>query len=432
MATPRAFSKTKASGSSIIAGQMASDWSLSLLNDTWNEIPNTTFTTKISALISTAGMIGSDLVGAVLDSYSDPAFDKVGRKIYFFGGGHSDSTNNGVYCLDIATMTFSVFVPPTPSNKYPPIYAARKDGNPSSNEPGELTYPVSGGPKMNFLDNLTDPLESQYSTPVAPKTSHRYAAHDIRGRKIHYFYGYYCVLDLDTGTWGSFEDLGPKLAAYNSNFQSAPLQQGTMAVYDDVRDQFWVLQSAGDAGLSWRSGFIRLNPTNTTFVANSWKNPNDRAIFGNAFFKGERGLYIMGGNTTTNALRASDFVRHDMDADTSAHYRVTQGDTFSFSAGTAPNQNETIPSNWHPVRRKIWRYSPTHPNSIFEVDVLNILGGTGTVSDPYQVSQRRLDFAGSFPATKLNYRRMFFDEGSNAMLFLPRASTNVFAVRATI
>lgn len=57
----------------------------------------------------TATSASSDGSFSIISAWSSAALDYINGKMYFMGGGHSDSckTENGVYCLDLHTMTFT-------------------------------------------------------------------------------------------------------------------------------------------------------------------------------------------------------------------------------------------------------------------------------------------------------------------------------------
>ena len=419
MATPVGDSYAVASGGVIAGGRYRTPtWAQSLSSRTWTPIANTAFTTHGASVIPAGAYLGSSPVGAMLDAYVDPVVSDDCAEISIFGGGHNDGSINGIVNLRTRDMTYSLAVAPTPPSKYPPSYTA-----PNS----VITYP-SGLQPQKFSSTLTDPADVAYNAPFdAPQARHTYGSGARRGNKINWFYGPYIVADLDTGQWSEIAsaDIGAQLYAINTNYASGPLGQGTMAVYDSVTDRFLVTLVPGDAGYNWRVGFFLWNPNTNTIVPGSVRAAAGLARSSMNLVKAGRhvyGLYCVIGSTGTSVGW-----RYNFDTGEFKHILCT-GDTFTF---TANGQAETVPTNYHSGRNSLirWNYKDDI-GALYEINLIPT-GGTGnSTSDPLLLTQTRHTISGTPPASVvLNYRRIFYHPTADALLFIPRASSNVIAVR---
>lgn len=439
MATPRADTYTAASGSAVAGGRSVPlAWVPSTLADnTYFSVSGSSWNTNVNPLVVPAVSPAKYIGGAppaesIVDAYSDLVYCPFRKVLIGFGGGHNNNSYNGVVELDPkkSTLSYRLAIPATPPDKYPPLYAAGKNGDPTNNETGPLQYPVAGL-KTSFRDDLTDPADTPYNTQLAAPAAHRYKCGDSRNGKVHYFYSNYCIADPATGTWdrSAFNvDLGALLYAVNSNYTNQPMQQGTMAVYDDVNDKFFMMMSAGDAGLNWRVGFLKFDPTVPQFIAGSARNPNDRTRPGMTFFKAARSIVGMCAGTT-DTIRGNEFWMYDMDADAFKYYRVT-GDTFTYALG----RGETIPANYDPTLNRIVRWVGNSGSTlIYIVNFAAVLSGTGTVSDPYIVKQSLHTMAGTPPNDpKLRYVAPIYDLNSKLHLFMSEAAANWFGARIVL
>lgn len=240
-------------------------WVASLPDNQWTELTSSqSFSTWATANVTpSSGYLGSAF-GPVIDAYSDWVLDEPNKALYITGGGHFDSSNNGVYKFDPSTLTYSVSVPPTPTDKYPPGYV---------NANGAITYPSgSNTDYFQTTDTLTDPADLPYAAPFAARrATHSYAATGIwNGRLVcHYNLPGYAV--LGSSAWENLSSTSPYPAqlytngwAYNG---SEPLQPGTYCVTDFATGKQWVATTAGDVGDNLRPGIYRINAATQTVEA---------------------------------------------------------------------------------------------------------------------------------------------------------------------
>ena len=414
MATPVGDSFAVASGGVIAAGRFAMpSWAAGMAANTWTELANTRLDVQGAALIPAGAYLGSGPVAAMLDAYADPVPKDGNDEIDIFGGGHLDGSINGILRLNTRTLAYSLAVAPTPPSKYPPSYNA-------PNAP--LVYPSGANPGY-FSDALTDPADVAYNAPFkAPTARHMYCAGARRGNKIHYFYGGYIVADLDAGNWSELNtvDFGALLYAINNNYYNGPLGQGTAVVYDPVTDQFLISLVPGDMGYSWRVGFFRWNPNTQQIVSGSVVTGTGFAKSGMPMFRAGRYVYAFENNGVNTGWR------YHLDNNTLEHLSIA-GDTFAFTPGGSA---ECVATNYHAGRNSVirWNYQD-NISKLYEIN-LTPVSGSGTTGDPYVLTQTMRTIAGTPPASAvLNYRRIYYSQAANALIFAPRASSNLFAVR---
>jgi hypothetical protein len=73
--------------------------------------------------------------GAILDSWTGAAYDPMGHKIYFWGGGHTDYGGNEVYCLDLELLKITRLTDPSPLSPGVPGSSCPNAGMPSDGTP---------------------------------------------------------------------------------------------------------------------------------------------------------------------------------------------------------------------------------------------------------------------------------------------------------
>lgn len=403
-----------ASGQPVVGGRSFTPaWASGLSSNTWTQLADTSLTVAGAAVVPSGSYLGSAPVDAMLDAYADPVVSDDCSEISMFGGGHYDGSINGILKFSPSTLQYSMAVAPTPPSCYPPSYTA-------PNAP--LIYPSGANPGY-FSDALTDPADVAYNAPFnAPTARHMYCAGARRGNKIHYFYGSYIVADLDAGNWAELNtvDFGAQLYAINTNYGTGSLQQGTAVVYDPVTDQFLVTLVPGDAGYNWRVGFFRWNPNTQQIVPGSVVTGAGFARSGMPMFRAGRYVYALENNGINTGWR------YHLDNNTLEHFTIA-GDTFSFTGGTTA---ECVAANYHAGRNTIVRWNfKDSISSLYEIN-LTPTSGAGTWASPYVLTQTLRTIIGAAPSSAvLNYRRIFYHAGANALLFAPRASSNWFAVR---
>lgn len=425
MATPRGNSYSAASGAGIYAGKPPA-WASALARDAFTELSGTDFLTWANANIPAGAYQGTNPFGAIVDAFGDPAFDSAGAAQFFHNGGHGDGTCNAVVKFDHRTLTYSLTGLPTPPAKYPPSYV-----NGGSAQPGPLTYPSGLAGQGFFLDSdlLTAPEDAAYATPLARATSHMYAAAAMRGTKVFYFYATYAEFDTATGLWsGRGVDIGAQLFAISSNYNAVNLQQGTVAVYDEVTDRFYVTINPGDNGGGWRNHLMEWNPTTRTIVALYGPGSYGTILNSVNICRVGRKLYVfLKTGPTNNRDMNSGFI---FDMDTKAMQRFTlTGDTAGSYFSEAAVGQETIPSFYDGKAIRRWNHNSTHRGRIYSVS-LTPISGTGTPADPFVLQQtvRNISGVGSMSPIYV-YKRIVWSPLAGCALIIPRANQNWRALK---
>lgn len=426
MATPTPTSYAVAHGATARCGRVAPGpaWAAGLVNDSFVTLAAPlTLKAFLQANLPAGAYQGSNPYDGVLNAFCDPA-NGAGKQ-YIYGGGHSDSTVNSVVEHDLTTLAFSIKALPTPPAKYPPSYLGTSVV--------DIVYPSGAAGDGFFRDNLTDPADTAYNTTRARGSSHMYAAAALRPSTgvVHYFYQHYAEFNTTTGAWANTSvDIGAQIFALNSNFGNFPLQQGTVAIYDDVLDKFLVTLVPGDQGLSWRSSIMVFNPATRLvegwydFVSGTHGNIRESMNF----CKIGRKLYgftkIGSGAETMN----QGFI-FDMDTHAFQYFTLvgdTSGSVYDSASGA---DQETIPS-WYDgrfIRR--WNYRASQRGNVYSVN-LTPESGTGTSGDPFLLRQTVRALGGAIPTnTTYAYTRMVYVPEADCALLIPRADTLPVAIK---
>lgn len=258
-----AFATDPRHGSTPRSG-IAPAWVAGISTTQWTELSGAPiFSTAITALAG-GGFLGSNPITAIVDAYAEPAFDEVGGKLYFHGGGHLNGSNNGVYCLDLSTLAYSTTITATPPAKYPPSYTA-----PNSN----IVYP-SGATNNTFQTTatLTDPADTPYAAPYAGKhPAHEYGSAVFDNGIITYHYGTSVAdADVSTGLWSYLIPYNPypaQLLSLGLAFNGTEgLQEGTAGIVDPVSGEHLVTLCSGSIGDNARYKLARINASTKTVV----------------------------------------------------------------------------------------------------------------------------------------------------------------------
>jgi hypothetical protein len=325
---------------------------------------------------------------------------------YFYGGGHGDGDCNAVCKFDFKTLQWSLVGQPTPPSVFLPQYmvtTARVD-YPSGKYffGGTTRVPGEGG---YFLDasRLPNPLDAAYIAPsLARVSTHMYTAAEMRGTKVHYFYLTYAEFDVTSGTWAAAAygvQFGPMLTAIRPEYNDQPLQQGTVAVYDNQTDLFFVSLVPGDDGGGWRSGVIVFNPNTRSIKAVLETNDASYGLMlgTNQCVKVGRKLYWFNATAAAQQTLAGGLIL-DMDAAAAATGLVSMSGTHAqrFVLSGFPEANdatltatqETVPSFWDGAAIRRWNPRTATRDYLYTVNVTPA-SGAGTPANPYVLTQTR-------------------------------------------
>ncbi len=436
---PNSYTLNAVAGAYALTGAAAAlTYGGPIVLDTWVDLgASTNYLTWANANIPAGAYQGTAPKTAIVDAFCDPAVASAAA--YFYGGGHGDGTCNAVIKFDFSSLGYSLVGQPTPPAKYPPSYV-----NGGSDQPGPLTYPSGLSGQSFFLDGslLTDPADTAYITPLARASSHMYAAAAMRGGVIHYFYGAYAEFNTAAGTWsGRGVDLGAQLPAFRTQYGSVGLQQGTVAVYDEVTDRFFVTLIPGDAGGGWRSAMLVFNPNTQTIQASIEYDAAMGVMSESAsVVRVGRDLYVFNKQAAsfTDPQAMSSGVIFDMDAAAALSglqdgtgsvvtaFTTTGADIGTYSPSTT---QETMPAWWDGIAIRRWNYASAKRQNIYSVNPTPA-SGSGTVASPYLLTQTERVLSGTPPATvQTVYKRTAWDAANSRMLVLPSGSSNWYSVR---
>ena len=402
-------------------------WAASIPIDRWHTFTGTAFAPWARANIPRGAYLGNDPFDSIVNAYCDPGYSPWAGKQFFYGGGHGDGTCNAVCQFDHATLAWSLVGQPTPPAKYPTSYV--NDGA----QPGPLVYPSGLSGSGFFLSNaqLNAAADLPFSTPLARTSTHMYAAAAMRGTTVYYFYLTYGEFDTATGQWAGYGvDIGAQLTRFRPEYGTVPLQQGTVATYDEVSDRFFVTLNPGDSGGGWRSGIMVFNPTTRTIESIHETNDSTYGLVGNSMSvcRVGRVLYCF---TKTGNYGASQVMNQGFmfNMDTKAYRRFTlvgdtDGSTFPYSG-----IQETIPTFYDGAAIRRWNYAPQFVNKMFSVN-LSPISGTGATDNPYVLLQTARTIGGTAPARGVYvFSRFVFNGGANCAMLLPEAGAEWIALK---
>jgi hypothetical protein len=375
---------------------------------------------------------GTSPIASIVDAYSDPVYDPTQHRLQFLGGGHGDGSCNAIVGLDLATLKYELTAAPTPSTAYPPGYLVQTP----------YVYP-SGLPLAWFhtAAQLTDSQDTPFAAPFsAPIQTHQYGSQAVRAKKgvareIHYFYSQYKVFDLDAGAWTQAHEQGADFIAQRVAAQAelqspglganigpaTPLQQGTMAVYDDVTDAFFVTLIPGDAGGGWRNFFFRYEPA-TQKVTKIYR-PEVPCRESMTWLRAGRWIY---GITSPYSIPYPGMTlntgfRFNIDTEVTEYFKIT-GDVVSFNIGS---EQEAAPGFYDVEHDTIysWNHNAADRAGLYELTPSDLgkSGGAGTAADPWVWPQTHVLLGGTPPAeVAYHYNGLYYLADWQVMVVLSR------------
>ncbi len=397
-------------------------WANSIAADTWTLLPGTAFAPWAKANIPAGAYYGTDPFNSIVNAFCDPANDPWLGAQYFFGGGHGDGSCNAVLKFDHQTLAWSLLGQPTPPTVYLPGY------------PNTKPYPSGRVFDGWFLpaSELPDTRDHVYAAPALARLStHMYAAAVKRGTRLHYFYAVYAEFDTATGQWlGRGVDLGAQLVKFRPQYGTVPLQQGTVAMYDEVTDRMFVTLTPGDAGGGWRNAIMVFNPNTRSIESVHESNASTFGLVSESLSmcRVGRDLFCFNkiGNYGQPSLMNQGFV-FNMDSKSFKRFVLTgdtAGSTFAFSS-----TQETIPSFYDGVAIRRWNYQPNDRNKIYSVDPRPV-SGSGSSTDPLVFIQTVRNIGGTVPGRPLFvYSRLMYHGGAACALMIPEATSDWVALR---
>lgn len=407
--------------------------------DRWQSLPGTAFLPWARSAIPAGAYRGTNPLGAIVNAFSDPAHDPVNGVQYFYGGGHGDGTCNAVCAFSHETLRWRLVGRPTDPAIYLPGYLRT---------PGPLYYPSGryfggGSAAMGFplpgeggwfltAADLPSQVDAPYrAAKLARVSTHMYGAAAQRGRVIHYFYDTYGEFDTERGTWsGQGIDLGQQLLRFRPQYGAPRLQQGTVALYDEVNDRFFVTLNPGDAGGGWRSGILVFDPTTRSIES---IHETTGATYGQVLnsvnlCRVGRELYVFTkqGNYGKPQVMNQGFI-FNLDTHRFRCFALkgnVEGSTYPFSS-----TQETIPSWYDGTSIRRWNYAPAFRDLIYSV-ALTPEGGRGTPNDPLVLRQvaRRVTWPADVQPLFV-YTRLIYHAGADCALLLPNAASDWWALR---
>ncbi len=414
-------------------------WADGVPADRWHTLPGTAFLPWARNTIPAGAYRGTNPLAAIVNAYSDPAHDPVNGVQYFYGGGHGDGTCNAVCAFSHQTLDWRLVGQPTDPAVYLPEYLRTAEpmyypsGRYFSGGSTTKGFPLPGeGGWFLSAAELPAAADAPYRAAAPARVStHMYGAAALRGQVVYYFYETYAEFDTASGTWsGQGVDLGQQLLGFRPQYGAPRLQQGTVAIYDEVSDRFFITLNPGDAGGGWRSGIIVFNPVSRRIEAIHETNARTYGLVLNSLnlCRVGRDLYVFtkhGGYSQPQVMNQG-FI---FNLDTRSFRRFvltgdTDGSTFPFSS-----TQESIPSWYDGQSIRRWNHAPAFRDRIYSV-ALDPVQGSGSPDDPLVLQQTARTIA--WPASEqplFVYKRLVYHAGAGCALLLPQASSDWLALR---
>jgi hypothetical protein len=426
-----------------IAGglEIVPSWVSSIPSNTIAPIEATTWFSRASALLGPEiQWPGTASIRAIVDAYGDPI--KVGKKVYFSGGGHGDGFCNAIPVYDLETRTMSIDIAATPGSCYPP-------GFPNA------TWPSGQG--VDWLRTFSQhaPADQSFAAPFsAPRMTHRYGGQAARTKEgvpqeIMWFYATPNKYNLTTKSWGNQHELGGdyviQRVATRANIVQAglgtnigptvTLQQGTMALYDEVTDRYYVTLIPGDAGGGWRNFFFCWDPNTDTVP--SIHRPAVPCRESMTWVQAGRHIYGITSPYSVPYPNMQQRVGFRFNIDTQAieYFNVTgQYPIYQQSAGSGAGGQEGVPYLHDTTRNTLvgWSHNVTDRGSLYELplNTFGTQGGSGTFADPYLWSQSKITLSGTPPSiVAYKYNGFWYEPDYGLYIVFPRADSPPYAIR---
>ena len=261
-----------------------------------------------------------------------------------------------------------------------------------------------------------------------------YASTAMRKGVYHCFYLSYGEFDTVSKTWSmdaANVRFGEQLVAAFPQFNNLPLQQGTVATYDEVTDRFFVTLNPGDWGGAWRNRMLVITPPppgdgpgGRTIEAIISPGNLGEILNSVGVFKVGRKLYILLKTPRANPAVMNTGLIFDMDTRVFQRF-IVAGDPsrLTFVEGVI---QETIPGWSDGSRIHLWNYNAANKGVISTLN-LTPTGGTGTLPDPFVLT--RTETAVANPPSPVYTYRLDFDVASGCVVFIPSADVKPVALR---
>lgn len=287
---------------------------------------------------------GDSGLDGVFKAWSGMAVDPTPTKAeaLFWGGGHTDSSNNGVYKCDFARMSWSVAI--MPSN--PANWVANYDTGAGNPYGSFSVYP----PAQAYQDaNPTDySIRADCFYPHAPNeptSRHTYSSLAINPKRNEMYCGVrrMWTAHLDTQTWTPGN---PNPQITGDRFSG----ENVFGYWDEVKDEYVVVASQS-GGIAWRH-----NPVTGIYSDRPGGTPMGGAFWACGFCKYERDIFGFL-RPDSSGYNPPTFFRQNLDTMVTQQIVVTgdvAGDLFAlYEDGTA--------AAWIPQKQKLLVFTKYRP-----------------------------------------------------------------------
>lgn len=415
-------------------------WVTSMAANTWTPLGGTSWFSQATALLGNETQWpGTAAVKSILDAFGDPILD--GEEIIGSGGGHNDGFCNALPALNLRTLNMSLRITATPGTCYPA-------GFPNA------TWPSGQGVSWLRTAAQHAVADQAFAAPFsAPRMTHRYGGQVVVNaagttRKVVWFYATMNEFNLETNQWTDAHEragdyIMQRVAARADvqfpglGFNVGPtvqLQQGTMAVYDELYNKAYVTLIPGDAGGGWRDFFFCWDPANDTVPAVF--RPAVPCRESMVFVKAGRYIFgIISPYSVANPNRVmSDGFRFHIDSQTFQYFRVV-GNVASYTVSASSEWlQEGMPYLYDAARGKLvgWSHNQGDRANIYELtlNTFGTQGGSGTIGDPFLWNQSKTAMAGTPPSqVSYKYNGFFYLPQWGVYVTLPHSTLPAYAIK---
>ncbi len=195
------------------------------------------------------------------NSWNGLAADVDGARLWLFGGGHSNGTNNGLYRFDGYAMRWAIAATPSDPATWSPAYRASAGGGATGNPDSQEAYLAALD--AGTLRAVDDWFYDQTPSDNKPTARHTYSGlvylpdHQELVMMVRRMWRF----DLRTGQWVQrrlfFDDL---VSGYLDG-------EGIIAFYDEAKQEITATSNGSTYGGNGR--FVRFNRQTETWVSGS-------------------------------------------------------------------------------------------------------------------------------------------------------------------
>jgi hypothetical protein len=359
---------------------------------------------------------GSNGWTGVTDAWSGFAVDTAGSRMWIMGGGHNNSTNNGVYRFDALRMQWDIESLPSDPANWSAAY--KSSGNFSKNPESDAQFTAS------FAAGTLKPINDWYADELPgdrkPTARHTYSGmvYVPDTNELVMNYVRFWRFSLATKTW-TYKRLIRDVATSFQTSTSVPYmdQEGMIGIYDEASKEF-LASSAGSYGRYAATGY---NLTQNQWT--NWTSPWNR-YFDAADVRHGRRVVVVKPPTRAASRGGSAGLYWDYDLD---KRMVTTSGQLQYADGLT--QDSFANDDWYydgagltylPSRNRFWLFTQMATGAMALLEIDPTTAGGWTV-------RRAPNIVGKVPVPNaILKRKMIYLPALNAVVLCATGSQDMF------